>query len=62
MRVAVSPVPRAPAASRPGELTASACGEAATRIQLPVRKQADRLDLSLFAVWEPGAFDGRRYA
>ncbi|HZJ72853.1 MAG TPA: hypothetical protein VFF36_18095 [Planctomycetota bacterium] len=27
-----------------------------------MRKQADRLDLSLFAVWEPGAFDGRRYA
>jgi len=56
--------PHADAVSSPGLLAAGArgTGETATRIQLPVRKQADRLDLSLFAVWEPGAFDGRRYA
>jgi len=55
--------PHADAVTAPGLLAAGAraTGEPSTRIALPVRRQADRLDLCLFAVWEPGAFDGRRY-
>ena len=56
--------PHADAVTAPGLLAAGAraTGERSTRIPLPVRRQADRLDVCLFAVWEPGAFDGRRYA
>ena len=56
--------PHADAAATPGLLGAGAraTGEPAARIQLPVRAQADRLDVCLFAVWEPYAFDARRYA
>jgi len=39
-------------------------GGAAGEVKLggPVFRQADRLDLWLFARWRPGAFDGRDYA
>lgn len=57
--------PHADAPTANGLLAGSAHasgGEASTRVLVPVRNQADRMDVWLYAVWEPGAFDALHYA
>jgi hypothetical protein len=40
----------------------TAGAEPGTRLALPVRRQGDVLEVSLFAAWEAGAFDARDHA